>query len=66
MCDVKVLIDYESMGNYIRDSLVLALGMEVVPEKDFKDFFYIRDGKQKHYEGPRICILLIGQLGVQL
>ena len=34
--NVKVLIDCGSTGNYISDSLVLALGMEVVPEKDFK------------------------------
>ena len=33
--NVKALIDCGSMGNYIRDSLVPALGMEVIPEKDF-------------------------------
>ena len=34
--NVKALIDCGSTGNYISDSLVLALGMEVVPEKDFE------------------------------
>ena len=34
--NVKALIDCGSMGNYISDSLVPALVMEVVPEKDFK------------------------------
>ena len=33
--NVKALIDCGSIGNYISDSLVLALGMEVIPEKDF-------------------------------
>ena len=32
--NVKALIDCGSMGNYISDSLVPALEMEVVPEKD--------------------------------
>ena len=32
----KALLDCGSTGNYISDSLVLALRMEVVPEKDFK------------------------------
>ena len=34
--DVKPLIDCGSTGNYISDSLVLAVGMEVIPEKDFE------------------------------
>ena len=34
--NVKALIDCGSTGNYISDSLVLALGMEVVLEKDFE------------------------------
>ena len=34
--NVKALIDYGSTGNYISESLVLALGMEVIPEEDFK------------------------------
>ena len=34
--NVKALIDCGSMGNYISDSLVPALGMEVIPEKDFE------------------------------
>ena len=34
--NVKALIDYGSTGNYISNSLVPALGMEVVPEKDFE------------------------------
>ena len=34
--NMKALIDYGSMGNYISDSLVPALWMEVVPEKDFE------------------------------
>ena len=32
--NVKVLIDCGSTGNYISDSLIPALGMEVIPEKD--------------------------------
>ena len=34
--NVKALIDCGSTGNYISDSLVLALGMEVIPEEDFE------------------------------
>ena len=34
--NVKVLIDCGSTGNYISDSLIPALGMEVIPEKDFE------------------------------
>ena len=34
--NVKALIDCGSTGNYISDSLVPALGMEVVPKKDFE------------------------------
>ena len=34
--NVKALIDCGSTGNYISDSLVLALGMEVILEKDFE------------------------------
>ena len=34
--NMKALIDCGSTGNYISDSLVPALGMEVVPEKDFE------------------------------
>ena len=34
--NVKALIDCGSTGNYISDSLVPALGMEVVHEKDFE------------------------------
>ena len=34
--NVKALIDCGSTGNYINDSLVPALKMEVIPEKDFK------------------------------
>ena len=34
--NVKALIDCGSMGNCISDSLVLALGMEVILEKDFE------------------------------
>ena len=34
--NVKALSDCGSRGNYISDSLVPALGMEVVPEKDFE------------------------------
>ena len=34
--NVKALIDCGSTGNYISDSLLPALGMEVVPEKDFE------------------------------
>ena len=34
--NVKALIDCGSTGNYISDSLVPALRMEVIPEKDFK------------------------------
>ena len=34
--NVKALIDCGSTGNYISDSLIHALGMEVVPEKDFE------------------------------
>ena len=34
--NIKALIDCGSTGNYINDSLVLALGMEVVPKKDFE------------------------------
>ena len=34
--NVKALIDYGSTGNYISDSLVPALGMEVILEKDFE------------------------------
>ena len=34
--NVKVLINCGSTRNYISDSLVPALGMEVVPEKDFE------------------------------
>ena len=33
---MKALIDCGSTGNYISDSLVPALGMEVIPEKDFE------------------------------
>ena len=33
---MKALIDCGSMGNYINKSLVPALGMEVVPEKDLE------------------------------
>ena len=33
---MKALIDCGSMGNYISDSLVLALGMDVIPEEDFE------------------------------
>ena len=33
---MKALIGYGSMGNYISDSLVPALGMEVIPERDFE------------------------------
>ena len=36
--NVKALIDCGSTGNYISDSLVPALGMEVILEKDFKMF----------------------------
>ena len=34
--NVKALIDCGSTGNYISDSLVPALGMEVIPEEDFE------------------------------
>ena len=34
--NVKALIDCGSIGNYISDSLVPALGMEVILEKDFE------------------------------
>ena len=34
--NVKALIDCGSTGNYISDSLIPALGMEVIPEKDFE------------------------------
>ena len=34
--NVKALIDCGSTGNYISDSLVPTLRMEVAPEKDFK------------------------------
>ena len=34
--NVKVLIDCGSTGNYISDSLIPALGMEAIPEKDFE------------------------------
>ena len=34
--NVKARIDCGSTGNYISDSLVLALGMEVIPKKDFE------------------------------
>ena len=34
--NIKALIYCGSTGNYISDSLVPTLGMEVVPEKDFK------------------------------
>ena len=34
--NVKALIDYGSTGNYISHSLVPALGMEVILEKDFE------------------------------
>ena len=34
--NVKALIDCGSTGNYISDSLVPTLGIEVVPKKDFK------------------------------
>ena len=34
--DVKALIDCGSTGNYISDSLVPALRMEVIPEEDFE------------------------------
>ena len=34
--NVKVLINSGSTSNYISDFLVLALRMDVVPEKDFK------------------------------
>ena len=34
--NVKALIDCGSMGNYISDSLVPALRMELVPKKDFE------------------------------
>ena len=34
--NVKALIDCGSTGNHISDSLVPALGMEVIPEKDFE------------------------------
>ena len=34
--NIKALIDYGSMGNYICDSLVPALKMDVIPEKDFE------------------------------
>ena len=33
---MKALIDCGSTGNYISDTLVLDLGMEVVPKKDFE------------------------------
>ena len=34
--NVKALIDYGSTSNYISDSLVPVLRMEMIPEKDFK------------------------------
>ena len=34
--NVKALIDCGSTGNYISDSLVPALGMEVIPEEHFE------------------------------
>ena len=34
--NVKAPIDCGSTGNYISDSLVTALGMKMVPEKDFE------------------------------
>ena len=34
--NMKALIDCGSTGNYISDSLIPALGMEVIPEKDFE------------------------------
>ena len=34
--NIKALIDCGSVGNYTSDLLVFALGMEVVPEKDFE------------------------------
>ena len=34
--NVKALINYGSTGNYISDSLVPTLGMEVIPREDFE------------------------------
>ena len=34
--NVKALIDYGLMGNYISDSLIPAFRMEVVPKKNFE------------------------------
>ena len=54
---MKAPIDYGSAGNYIGDSLVPALGMEVVPEKDFE---VLELANANYYQGTRLRILLVG------
>ena len=55
--NVKALIDCGSMGNYISDSLVPALRMEAILEKDFK---VLELANQTIVKGARLCSLSIG------
>ena len=61
--NVKALIDCGSTGNYISDSLVPALRMEVILEEDFE---LLEVPNKTTVKDAGLRILSVGQRGVQL
>ena len=59
---MKALIDCGSMGNYITDSLVPAVGMEVILEKDFE----LLEWQTKQPSRRRAMYPFAGQQEIQL